>query len=114
MRLKTNIPAAGERKIVDLTGKSLIIEAAGLYSSADQVPIIKFDNAGGSFPVYPYSTYQTPIAEGFNSLELVGTAESAGDEVRILTFDECLDSNIQPAFSVSASSSVAGSTFAKV
>ena len=93
MRLKTKIPAAGVEKSVKLTGRSLIVESAGVYSDAEQVPTFDFNPGAGNNPIYPRSVYVNN--EGvFNSIILKGTAESADDEITLYSVDECLTTDL--------------------
>jgi hypothetical protein len=109
MRKTITIPE--KPKYFPLTGRSVIIESAGLYSGVEQVPLISFDNASADFPVYPHSVYQNPEGN-FNRLLIKPTPESIGDEITILTFDECLESNLQIDF-INSNSVTAGTTFSK-
>jgi len=107
MRKTITIPE--NPKYFPLTGSSVIIESAGLYSGVEQVPLISFDNASADFPVYPHSVYQNPEGN-FNRILIEPTPESAGDEMTILSFDECLKSNLNIAFSGSKKT-ISGTTF---
>jgi hypothetical protein len=107
MRKTITIPE--NPKYFPLTGSSIIIESAGLYSGVEQVPLISFDNASADFPVYPHSVYQNPEGN-FNRILIEPTPESAGDEITILSFDECLESNLNIAFSGSKKTNC-GTTF---
>jgi|GEM_PF-3563524 len=107
MRKTITIPE--NPKYFPLTGSSVIIESAGLYSGVEQVPLISFDNASADFPLYPHSVYQNPEGN-FNRILIEPTPESAGDEITILSFDECLESNLKIAFSGSKKT-ICGTTF---
>ena len=107
MRKTITIPE--NPKYFPLTGSCVIIESAGLYSGVEQVPLISFDNASADFPLYPHSVYQNPEGN-FNRILIEPTPESAGDEITILSFDECLESNLKIAFSGSKKT-ICGTTF---
>ena len=93
MRLTTTIPAAGVEKAVKLTGRSVIVEAAGIYSKVIEVPKFDFNPGGNNNPIYPRSVYVN--SEGvFNSIVIKGTAESDGEEVTFYTVDECLTTDL--------------------
>lgn len=93
MRKTVTIPAAGNKKTVQVTGYSLIIESAGVYRSVNDVPIFSFNSGRANNPIYPRSVYGNDNKE-FGSIELTGTAESAGDEVTFYTLNECLNTDI--------------------
>lgn len=107
MRTTITIPAAGSRLTINATGRSVAIEEMNVYPTAADVPILKM-RPGSEYPLYPRSTY--PNEDGiFNSLEIVGTAESAGDEITLLSTDECLPLELNIDFSASYLA-VAGTT----
>jgi hypothetical protein len=114
MRVKETIPAAGQKKTVSITGVSLIVEQCSIYQSADDVPTFNFigrDENISNLPIYPRSRYTNNGCE-FNQIELIGTAESAGDEVSLLSLEDFLTTDIN--INVGATKkAIAGQTFAK-
>jgi len=93
MRKTVTIPAAGKGKPVQLTGRSVIIESAGIYESGKQVPTFDFSAGRKGNPIYARSTFGNDGKE-FDSLTIFGTAESAQDEVTFISVDECLQTDI--------------------
>lgn len=112
MRRTVIIPANGVSQSFPITGRSVIIEACNLYKSINDVPLIGFDSGENQNPIYPRSTYQYDQGK-FNKVVITGTAESAGDEITFLTFNECLDSNLNIEFSDSYKATLKD-TFTKV
>lgn len=98
MRQTVQIPADGEKINVPLTGISVIIEAAGTYETVDDVPVLAFDRPGNDFPIYPRSQYQNPQGE-FNKIVITGTTESEGDDITLVSFQECLESEVNIVYS---------------
>lgn len=97
MRKRIVIPSAGEIEKVNITGRSLVIESAGIYERPTDVPTFRFEPSGETFPIYPRSTYQNP-GDDYNSLIVTGTAASAGDVLRVISVKDCLNTEININF----------------
>lgn len=111
MRKTITIPAAGEKQPFSITGRSIMIEQVPVYNNATDVPLMHMAPGGSEYPIYPRSTYPNDNGQ-FQQLELIGTAESAGDEITLVSTDECLALNINILFN-ETSKSVAGNTQTK-
>lgn len=99
MRKTVVVPAAGEEIQIAMTGRSVIVESGSLYDLPSDVPLIGFDPGGDQYPLYPRSTYQAK--QCFNNIIITGTAASEGDEFILISFVECLGSEINVNFSES-------------
>lgn len=100
MRKKITIPSAGVTEPFKIRGRSVVVEKASIYDNADEVPLIGFNSGNDQFPIYPRSTYQfQEQCEEFNEVRITGTAESAGDEIILISFREPLQSEINIVYS---------------
>jgi len=109
MRTNVTIPPAGEKKVVNLSGLSVEVEQMPVYSEAAQVPEINFV-PGERYPMYPRSVY--PNSEPFTQIELIGTQEAAGDEVYLISTEQCLQFELNQQFQ-STKKYIAGQTKSK-
>lgn len=108
MRATVKIPAAGETVSFPLTGRSVIVEQSGVYRRPAAVPLIGFSGGTNQRPIYPRSSYLAD--EDFSNITITGTAESAGDEVTLLTLDECVSTKLNIQF-LETVASFPGTTF---
>lgn len=99
MRKTVVVPAAGEEIQIPMTGRSVIVESGSLYDLPSDVPLIGFDPGGDQYPLYPRSTYQAK--QCYNNIIITGTAASEGDEFILISFVECLGSEINVNYSES-------------
>ena len=99
MRKTVEIPAPGTPLVIPATGKSLIIESMNLYSDVSEVPVFDFSPGVNQYPMYPRSVYANE--KGYKEIRLQGTVESEGDEVTILTTNQCLKTNLNINYSES-------------
>lgn len=111
MRRKFTIPAAGVTVPIPMTGRSVLIESVNLYLKPEHVPVIGFNSGDNQNPIYPQSSYEYDQGK-FNNLTITGTDESEGDEVWIITVNDCLGNVIRIQHR-DAYSSEPGSTFTK-
>lgn len=111
MRQTVKIPEAGKKLVVDMTGRSLVIEEMPVYSDVDDQPILNFSPGVNGYPLYPRSTY--PNSGEFKKVEIIGTAAAAGDEITIFSTDQCLDFSININFGTTDLKEC-GVTFVKV
>jgi len=89
MRKKITIPADGETLNIGLAGRSFVVEAINPFSTPAQVPLIITAPYGDDYPAYPRAQFGS-FRGRFTDLVIMGTAESAGDELEIYVTDECL------------------------
>jgi len=115
MRKTITVPAAGKKKVISAEGRSVLVENSGIYNDSDEVPIMKL-RPGVSYPIFPRSQYPNEITgcgvQSYKKIEIEGTAESAGDQVTLITTDQELELDININF-LSTAKSIAGTTSTK-
>lgn len=94
-RVQITIPAAGTFEKITYGGKGVIVESIPVYKTPEDVPLLKLQdlNQPGQ-PIYPQSKYTHQGNNAFESFYVLGTAESAGDEVYFLVSDVCITAEI--------------------
>lgn len=93
---KITIPPAGETRQEEITGRSINVFEAPIYPSVDDIPYFDFIPGRKQKLITPKSQY--PNSEKYTSIEIYGTAASAGDQVVLESTDVCVQYSMNMAF----------------
>jgi hypothetical protein len=107
---KITVPEAGKSQSFQMTGLSVIVISAPSYFSPIDAPKISFNDEGDNLPALVRSVWPSNAGK-FKTIIVTGTQKSAGDQIQLLTVNECLPVSFNPV--KGTKKAIAGNTLTK-